>query len=128
MLEILTRLTKGEGKPGDLEELVKVGALVKERSLCGLGKTAPTPVLSALTHFFSEFEAHIQGRCPAKKCKALIIYKVTDKCIGCTKCAQGCPVEAILSVPYKKHSIQSDVCIRCDACRQNCPEGAIIVE
>lgn len=127
MLHILTRLTKGEGKKGDIEELTHLSLLVKQRSLCGLGKTAPNPVLSALTYFREEYEAHVRGECPAKKCKALITYSVTDKCIGCTICARGCPVQAITSVPYEKHTIDSSLCIRCDACRQNCPQQAIVI-
>ena len=97
-------------------------------SICGLGGTAPNPVLSTLRYFREEYEAHLEGRCPAGKCKALIAYRVTDDCIGCTLCAQHCPVDAIAMTPYQKHVIDPQKCTRCDTCRQVCPENAVVVE
>ena len=125
MLEILERICEGKGKKGDIEELEHLAETVRKGSLCGLGKTAPNPVLSTLRHFRSEYEAHLDGACPAKKCKKLIKYRVTDKCIGCTKCAQQCPVEAIEKRPYEQHEIDVEKCTRCDACRATCPVEAI---
>jgi NADH-quinone oxidoreductase subunit F len=127
MLEVLQRLCEGHGKEGDLEELERLAKMVKKGSLCGLGKTAPNPVLTTLKYFQSEYEAHIQKRCPAKKCRALIKYVVTDACIGCTLCSQHCPVDAIEMKPYEKHEIDDEKCTRCDTCKQICPENAIIV-
>ncbi|MBE0535854.1 MAG: NAD(P)H-dependent oxidoreductase subunit E [Phycisphaerae bacterium] len=128
MLDILERLCGGEGRKGDIEELQHLALMVKQSSLCGLGKTAPNPVLSTIEHFRDEYEAHILKRCPAGKCRALIRYSVTDECIGCTLCAQRCPVDAIAMRPYEKHEIDTDACIRCDTCRKVCPENAIRVE
>jgi len=127
MLDILQRLCGGQGKRGDIEELQHLAVMVKQSSLCGLGKTAPNPVLSTIEHFRDEYEAHIQKRCPAGKCRSLIRYSVTDDCIGCTLCAQHCPVDAIPMRPYEKHEIDPDKCIRCDTCRKACPENAIKV-
>jgi NADH-quinone oxidoreductase subunit F len=127
MLEILQRLCEGQGKEGDLEELERLAKMVKKGSLCGLGKTAPNPVLTTLKYFRSEYEAHIQKRCPAKKCRVLIKYVVTDACIGCTLCSQHCPVYAIEMKPYEKHEIDDEKCTRCDTCKQICPENAIMV-
>jgi NADH-quinone oxidoreductase subunit F len=84
--------------------------------------------MSTLTHFRDEYEAHVQGRCPAGKCKAMIGYRITADCIGCTICAQRCPVDAIPIAPYRLHHINMDLCIRCDTCRQVCPEDAVVVE
>ncbi len=128
MLEILERLCDGEGRRGDLEELAHLANVTQEGSLCGLGRTAPNPVLSTLAHFRNEYEAHMQGRCPARKCKALIHYTINDRCIGCTKCAQGCAPEAIAMRPHEQHEIDDTLCTRCDTCRQVCPTGAIVVE
>ncbi len=128
MLELLTLLCRGEGKPGDLEQLEHLAQAVKKQSLCGLGKTAPNPVLTTLRYFREEFEAHIAGRCPAGRCKALIKYIITDACIGCTKCAQVCPVDAIAMKPYQQHDIDMTLCTRCDNCRQACPVDAVKVE
>lgn len=128
MLDVLDRLCGGEGKKGDIEELQHLARMVKQSSLCGLGKTAPNPVLSTIEHFRDEYEAHIEKRCPAGRCRALVRYSVTDDCIGCTLCAQHCPVEAIAMRPYEKHEIDSEKCIRCDTCRGICPEKAITVE
>ena len=128
MLDILTRLCEGGGKKGDLEELEGLARMVKKGSICGLGKTAPNPVLSTLQYFREEYEAHLEKRCPAGKCKALITYLVTDDCIGCTICAQHCPVEAIAMQPYQQHEIDPDKCIRCGTCKEACPADAIKVE
>ncbi len=128
MLEILTRLCEGKGKPGDIEKLEQLAEIVRSQSLCGLGKTAPNPVLTTLRYFRDEFEAHLEGRCPAGKCKKLITYSINDECIGCTKCAVGCPVEAISGEPYAKFKIDPAVCVRCDNCRQVCPVDAVEVK
>ncbi len=127
MLDILQNLCDGKGRESDLTELEHLANMVKKGSLCGLGKTAPNPVLTTLKYFRSEYEAHIQKICPAHKCSALIKYVVTDECIGCTLCAQHCPVDAIEMRPYKKHEIDDEKCTRCDTCKQICPEKAIIV-
>ena len=115
-------------KKGDLEELEHLARTVSAGSICGLGKTAPNPVLSTLRYFRREYEAHLEGRCPAGKCKELIRYRITDDCIGCTLCAQHCPVEAIPVTPYRKHTIDDAICTRCDTCREVCPTGAVVVE
>jgi NADH:ubiquinone oxidoreductase subunit F (NADH-binding)/NADH:ubiquinone oxidoreductase subunit E/Pyruvate/2-oxoacid:ferredoxin oxidoreductase delta subunit len=128
MRDILERLCAGQGKKGDLEELEHLAQVVNRGSLCGLGKTAPNPVLTTLKYFRDEYEAHLQKRCPAGKCKALIGYYVTDGCIGCTICSQQCPVDAIPMKPYLKHEIDLKKCTRCDTCRQVCPTQAIKVE
>ena len=128
MLEILNRICAGEGKKSDLDTLEQLVPVVSQGSICGLGKTAPNPVLSTLKYFRDEYEAHLEGRCPAGKCKALITYCVTADCIGCTLCAQYCPVDAIPMTPYQKHEIHVDTCTHCDACRQVCPVDAVKVE
>ncbi len=128
MLEILDRLCNGQGKKSDIDQLEELAFQIKQGSLCALGGTAPNPVLSTLEHFREEYEAHVNGKCPAGKCKALIEYKVTDACIGCTICAQHCPVGAIKVMPYKKHEIDIEKCIRCGSCKGVCPEDAVVVE
>jgi NADH-quinone oxidoreductase subunit F len=128
MLDILERLCTGQGKKADLEELQGLGEMVKKSSLCGLGKTAPNPVLSTLKYFRDEYEAHLQGRCPAGKCRAIITYSVTDDCIGCTLCAQNCPADAIEMKPYEKHEIDPAKCIRCGTCKSVCPSDTIKVQ
>jgi NADH-quinone oxidoreductase subunit F len=128
MLEILDRLCAGKARRQHLEELERLAPQVSAGSLCGLGKTAPNPVLTTLRYFRDEYEAHLQGRCPAGKCMALIHYRVTTDCTGCTLCAQHCPVDAIPMMPYARHKIDDVKCTRCDTCRQVCPHGAIEVK
>lgn len=127
MGEILDRLCKGQGRKGDLEKLEALAAITKSGSLCGLGVTAPNPVLSCMKYFRDEFEAHIAGRCPSKKCVTMIRYDINDDCIGCTRCAQYCPTDAIPMNPYRHHVIQDPMCTRCDICLQVCPVDAIHV-
>ncbi len=128
MLDILTRLCAGEGKAADLDELEHLARVIKKGSLCGLGKTAPNPVLSTLRYFRDEYEAHIEKRCPAGKCKALISYSITDACIGCTICAQHCPTDAIAMKPYEVHEIDPEKCVRCGTCKSVCPADAVRVD
>jgi len=128
MLEILERLCGGEGKPADIDALEELAHHVAEASLCGLGQTAPNPVLTTLRYFRDEYEAHAAGRCPAHKCKTLITYTISDRCIGCTLCHQYCPVEAIAARPYEQHEIDTDVCVRCGTCKRICPAEAVDVE
>ncbi|TFG50149.1 MAG: 4Fe-4S dicluster domain-containing protein, partial [Candidatus Brocadiia bacterium] len=128
MLDILDRLCQGHGKKGDIEDLENLAEMVKKGSLCGLGKTAPNPVLSTIKYFRDEYEAHIEKHCPTARCKALVTYSVTDECIGCTICSQHCPVDAIAMKPYEKHEIDPEKCIRCDTCKKVCPADAIKVE
>jgi NADH-quinone oxidoreductase subunit F len=128
MLEILDRLCSGQAKRQHLEELERLAPQVSAGSLCGLGKTAPNPVLTTLRYFRDEYEAHLAGRCPAGKCTALIHYRVTADCTGCTLCAQHCPVNAIPMTPYARHEIDDAKCTRCDTCRKVCPSAAIEVK
>lgn len=128
MLDILEKITRGKGSPKDLETLEQLAESTKKGSICGLGRTAPNPVLSTLQYFKKEYEAHLQGICPAGKCQDLITYSITDNCIGCTICAQKCPSDAIAYAPYKKHEIDVEKCIKCDICKQVCPEGAVVIQ
>ncbi|MDH3245277.1 MAG: 4Fe-4S binding protein, partial [Saprospiraceae bacterium] len=125
MLEILNKICSGQGQAKDMEQLITLAGWTVKGSLCGLGKTAPNPVTSTLTHFRSEYEAHIQGSCPTGKCKELIKYQITEDCIGCTICVQHCPTEAIAFTPHVKHEIDMEKCIRCDNCREVCPYEAV---
>ncbi len=127
MLDIMNRLVEGKASEGDLAELETLAGWTKKGSLCGLGKTAPNPILSTLRFFRDEYVAHIDGKCPTGKCKPLITYSVNDNCIGCTICAQECPVNAIPFNPHKKHEINTTLCTKCDICRQACPVDAIRV-
>ena len=129
MLEVLTRITEGEGKPGDIELLEELCAGVKDGALCGLGQTAPNPVLTTIRYFRPEFEAHIRDKkCPARECTALVTYSIDpDKCVGCTKCARNCPVGAISGEVRKPHTIDPQLCIKCGKCAENCNFGAVEV-
>ena len=127
MLDILDRLCAGQGSKADIQELEDLARKVQTTSLCGLGKTAPNPVLSTIKYFRDEYEAHVEKRCPAGKCKSLITYSITDNCIGCTLCAQHCPADAIEMKPYQKHEIDTEKCIRCGTCKSVCPADAVEV-
>ncbi|MEG1058729.1 MAG: NADH-quinone oxidoreductase subunit NuoF [Clostridia bacterium] len=128
MLEILTRITKGKGKDGDIEKLERLALNIKKASLCGLGQTAPNPVLSTLRYFREEYEAHIYDKkCPAKECKALTRIQIDpDRCKQCGICANNCPVDAIEGTPKKgAFKIDQDKCIKCGVCITKCPFKAI---
>lgn len=127
MLDILTRITEGNGKPEDLDTLQYLGEQIKATSLCALGGTAPNPVLTTLKYFRHEYEAHInEKKCPAGACQNLLRYTIDpEKCIGCTKCARNCPVSCISGKVKEPHVIDQEKCIKCGACMANCPVGAI---
>ncbi len=127
MQEILTRIVDGNGKEGDIELLEELCEAIKDGALCGLGQTAPNPVLTTIKYFRSEYEAHIsQKKCPAKECSNLITYEIDkDKCVGCTLCSKKCPAKAILGEVKKVHTIDSSVCIKCGQCINTCHFGAI---
>ncbi len=125
MLEILAKVKSGKAKIKDIDTLEKLAISTKNNSLCGLGKSAPNPVLSTLKYFKDEYLAHINGKCLTGKCLDLIMYSITDDCIGCTICAQKCPTDAIPHKPYEVHAIDNEKCIACDICKQVCPVDAV---
>lgn len=126
MLEILERITEGEGRDGDIELLEELALKIKDGSLCGLGQTAPNPVLTTLKYFRNEYEDHIYNKkCTAGSCKALVTYSITDACKGCTLCAKHCPVDAISGAVKEKHVIDTEKCIKCGKCLDTCKFGAI---
>jgi NADH:ubiquinone oxidoreductase subunit F (NADH-binding)/(2Fe-2S) ferredoxin/ferredoxin len=126
LLEILEKITKGNGTREDLDLLKELSVTIKDTSLCGLGQTAPNPILSTLDNFWNEYIAHVEDKkCPAKSCVDLLEYSINDKCIGCTLCAKVCPVDAITGSPKEKHHIDKEKCIKCGACMEKCRFGAI---
>jgi NADH-quinone oxidoreductase subunit F/NADP-reducing hydrogenase subunit HndC len=129
MLEILERITEGKATMADLDKLQRLGNSIKKGSLCGLGQTAPNPVLSTLRYFHDEYVAHIEDKeCPAGVCSALTKYFITDKCIGCTRCVKVCPTNAISGKVKEMHYIDQEKCIKCGACKETCPVDAIIIK
>ncbi len=126
MLEILERITEGKGKDGDIELLEELAMKIKDGSMCGLGQTAPNPVLTTLKYFRNEYEDHIYNKkCTAASCKALVTYTITDACKGCTLCSKKCPVGAISGSVKEKHVIDTSACIKCGKCLETCKFGAI---
>ncbi|MDR1816236.1 MAG: NADH-quinone oxidoreductase subunit NuoF [Clostridiales Family XIII bacterium] len=127
MLEILERITLGEGRDGDIELLEELAGKIKDGSLCGLGQTAPNPVLTTIRYFRNEYEDHIYNKhCTAHYCKALVTYAITDACVGCTKCARNCPTGAISGEVKKPHGIDQAKCVKCGKCEENCAFGAVL--
>lgn len=127
LLETLNRITEGKGTEEDLDKLSELAKVIKDTSLCGLGQTAPNPVLSTMKYFMDEYEAHIkEKKCPSGTCKSLLHYEISNKCIGCTKCARLCPVSAIKGQVKERHFIIQDKCIKCGSCFSGCPVEAIV--
>ena len=126
ILETLERITKGKGKLEDINYLQELSEVIKNTSLCGLGQAATNPVLSTIKYFKNEYIAHIEKqRCYSGVCKDLLIYSITDKCIGCGLCKVKCPVSCISGERKQKHTINSEQCIKCGTCYEKCPAHAI---
>jgi ferredoxin len=130
MFDVLTRIIEGRGKPSDIDFLEELGESIIDASMCGLGQTAPNPVLSSIRHFRDEYEAHIvDKRCPAKVCKALIRFDVdAEKCVGCYLCNKNCPTNAVKGERKQVQKIDQNLCIKCGVCLDSCNFGAIVVE
>ena len=129
MLEILDRITNGHGKEGDLEKLEELAYQIKDNSLCGLGQTAPNPVLTTIKYFRDEYEAHINHKkCPAKVCRPLLTYTVDqEKCTGCLVCQKNCPVKAITGERKMPHLISQELCTKCGVCFSKCKFESILL-
>lgn len=125
MLDILDKICSGKGQLSDIDKLEELALNVKKSSLCGLGKTAPNPVLTTLKYFRNEYEEHVNGICATGTCKEMVKYIITDDCIGCTKCAKACPVDAIPYSPYEVHTIHTTECVQCGLCIDECSYDAI---
>ena len=126
LLEILKRITNGEGTEDDLYTLKELSLIIKDSALCGLGQTAPNPVLSTLDKFWDEYIAHVRDKkCPSGQCRALIKYVINNKCIGCTLCARICPESCITGSPKQRHYIDTEKCIKCGSCYEACKFHAI---
>ncbi|MCL2291254.1 MAG: NAD(P)H-dependent oxidoreductase subunit E [Bacteroidetes bacterium] len=125
MLDIFDKLCSGKAEPDDIDKLEELAKNVKKASLCGLGKTAPNPVLTTLKYFREEYEEHVNGICKTGTCKEMVKYTITENCAGCTKCAKACPVDAIAYAPYERHVVDSEKCVKCGLCVGECNFGAI---
>lgn len=125
MLDILDRLCTGKGSMEDIDKLEELAISIKQMALCGLGKTAPNPVLSTLKYFREEYEEHVKGVCRTGTCKEMVKLEITEECVGCTKCAKACPSDAIPYTPYARHQIEVEKCVLCGLCIDECSYNAI---
>lgn len=125
MLDVLDKICSGKADMSDIDKLEELAQNIKKSSLCGLGKTAPNPVLTTLKYFRHEYEEHVKGECKTGTCKEMVKYIITDQCIGCTKCAKACPVDAIPYTPYEVHTIDTSTCVLCGLCIDECSYDAI---
>jgi len=125
MLDLLDKICSGKAEMEDIDKLEELAVNIKKASMCGLGKTAPNPVLTTLKYFREEYEEHVKGVCKTGTCKEMVKYTVTDQCVGCTKCAKACPVDAIPYTPYEIHTIDTSVCVLCGLCIDECSYNAI---
>lgn len=130
MLELLDKMTKGQGTMEDLETLKNLAGVIKDTALCGLGQTSPNPVLSTINNFWDEYVEHVkEKKCRAGACKSLMQYVIdTDVCVGCTSCARNCPVNAIQGERKSPHHINQEICIKCGTCIEKCKFNAISIK
>ena len=127
MLGLLDKICEGKGTLEDIDKLESLATTIKNTSLCGLGQTAPNPVLSTIVHFRDEYDAHVIDKtCPSGVCKDLLSIVITDDCIGCTACTKVCPVDCISGERKGLHVIDQDKCIKCEACIAKCPVKCIV--